>query len=73
MIRHEKTILDTPQHNGVVERMDRTIVEKVRCMLRTAKLPKSLWRAYVLIACYLVNKSPSVPHKVRYPREGVDK
>ena len=40
-IRHEKTVPDTPQHNGVVERMNRTIMEKVRCMLRTSKLPKS--------------------------------
>ena len=31
-IRHEKTILGTPQQNDVAERMDRTFVEKVRCM-----------------------------------------
>lgn len=40
-IRHKKTVLGTPQHNGVAERMNRTIVEKVRCMLKMAKLPKS--------------------------------
>ena len=28
-IRHEKTVLGTPQHNSVVERMNQTIVEKV--------------------------------------------
>mgnify|MGYP003740606461 FL=1 len=32
-IRHEKTVPRTPQHNGVAERMNRTIVERVRCML----------------------------------------
>ena len=31
----------TPQHNGVAEWMDQTIMEKVRCMLKLAKLPKS--------------------------------
>ena len=60
-IRHEKTVPGTPQHNGVAERMNRTIVEKVRCMLRTAKLPKSFWGAPVLTACYLINRSPSAP------------
>ena len=32
-IRNEKMAPGTPQHNGVVERMNRTIVEKVICML----------------------------------------
>ena len=35
-IRHEKTILGTPQHDGIVERMNQTIVEKVRFMLKMA-------------------------------------
>ena len=42
-IGHEKTVPGTPQHNGVAERMNRTIVEKVRCMLKMAKLPKVFW------------------------------
>ena len=42
-IRHEKTVPRTPQHNGVAERMNRSIVEKVRCMLSMAKLPKPFW------------------------------
>ena len=40
-IRHEKTVPGTPQHNSVVKRMNQTIVEKVRRMLKLAKLPKS--------------------------------
>ena len=58
--RHEKTVLGTPQHNGVVERMNHTIVEKVICMLRTTKLQKSFWGAAMLTACYLVNKCLSI-------------
>ena len=60
-IRHEKTVLSTPQQNGVVERMNRTIVEKIKCMLRMANLPKSFWGEVVVTACYLINRSPSVP------------
>ena len=36
-------------------------MEKVKCMLRTAKLPKSFWGAAVLTAYYLINRSPSAP------------
>ena len=60
-IRHELTEPGTPQHNGVAERMNRTIVERVRCMLRMAKLPKAFWGEAVRVACYLLNRSPSVP------------
>ena len=60
-IRHEKTVPSTPQQNGVAKRMNRTIVEKIRCMLRMANLPKSFWGEAVVTACYLINRSPSVP------------
>ena len=47
-----------PQQNGVAERMNRTIVEKIRCMLRMTNLPKSFWGEAVVTACYLINRSP---------------
>ena len=40
-IRLEKTVPKTSQQNGVAKRMNRTIGEKIRCMLSHAKLPKS--------------------------------
>jgi len=40
-IKHEKTVPKTPQENGIAERMNRTIVERIWCMLRHSKLPKS--------------------------------
>ena len=39
-IRHEQTESGTPQHNDVVERMNWTICDKIRCMLSLAKLPR---------------------------------
>ena len=68
-IWHEKTVSFTPQHNGVAERMNRTIVEKVRCMLRATKLPKSFWGATVLTSCYLINKSPSALLEFDVPKK----
>ena len=40
IVRHH-TICHTPQQNGVTERMNRTLMEKIRCMLSNAQLLKS--------------------------------
>ncbi len=40
-IVHEATSSHTPEHNGVAERFNRTIVEMVRCMLHNSSLAKS--------------------------------
>lgn len=38
--RHDKSVLYTPQHNEVVERMNRILSEKLRSMLSSVKLSK---------------------------------
>ncbi|GKU85719.1 hypothetical protein SLEP1_g345 [Rubroshorea leprosula] len=68
-MRHEKTVPGTPQHNGVAERMNRTIVEKVRCMLRMTTLPKPFWGEAINTAVYLINRSPSVPLNFEIPEK----
>lgn len=68
-IRHEKTEPGTPQHNGVAERMNRTIVEKVRSMLNMSKLPKSFWAEAVKTAVYVINRAPSVPLGFEIPEK----
>ena len=42
-IRMEKTILGTPQQNGVVKRRNRTLDERARSMRLHAGLPKTFW------------------------------
>ncbi|GJX15517.1 retrovirus-related pol polyprotein from transposon TNT 1-94 [Tanacetum coccineum] len=49
-ITHEKTVLRTPQQNGVVERQNRTLVEAARTMLIFSKAPLFLWAEAVATA-----------------------
>lgn len=58
-IRHEKTTLGTQQHNGVGEKTNRTILEKVKRMLKMANLPNQFWGEAPYIICYLMNRSTS--------------
>ena len=68
IVRH-KTVCKTPLQNSVAERMNRTIMEKVRCMLSNANLPKSFWAEAASFACYLVNRSPSIAMDKKTPQE----
>ncbi|KAH9768487.1 Integrase catalytic domain-containing protein [Citrus sinensis] len=58
-IQRQFTVAYTPQQNRVAERMNRTLTERIRAMLRTAGLPNSFWAEAAKIACYIVNRSPS--------------
>jgi transposase InsO family protein len=58
-IKHAKTFLYTPQQNGMVERMDLTIVEKVRSMLSNPYFPKYFWAEVVHITFFFINLSPT--------------
>ena len=60
-IRLEKTVPQTPQHNGVIERMNYTINDRIRCMLSHAKLSKSFWGEAMRTIMDLINLSPLVP------------
>ncbi|GKB07135.1 retrovirus-related pol polyprotein from transposon TNT 1-94 [Tanacetum coccineum] len=56
-IFRQKTVLRTPQQNGVVERRNRTLVEAARTMLIFSKAPMFLWAEAVATACYTQNQS----------------
>ncbi|KAG8479441.1 hypothetical protein CXB51_029725 [Gossypium anomalum] len=68
IVRHF-TIRDTPQQNGVAERMNRTLLEKVRCMLSNAGLGKQFWAEAVTYAGHLVNRLPSSALERKTPME----
>lgn len=58
-INHQLTIPRNPEQNGVAERLNRTLVESVRCMLAEASLPQQFWAEALATAVYLKNRSPT--------------
>ena len=57
-IKRHFTIRKTPQQNGVAEKMNRTIIERARCLRLNAGLEKKFWAEVVNMVCYLINRSP---------------
>ena len=49
----------TPQHNGVSERRNRTLLDMVRSMMAHASLPLSFWGYALETAAVLINNAPS--------------
>lgn len=49
----------TPQLNGVAERANRTLMEKIRSMLSTSGLPLNFWAEALLSATHMKNISPT--------------
>ncbi|KAA0043186.1 pentatricopeptide repeat-containing protein [Cucumis melo var. makuwa] len=66
--RH-RTIAYTLQQNGVAERMNRTLMERVRCMISEAKISEKFWVKALATATYTVNKSPCVSIDMKTPEE----
>lgn len=56
-IVHQKTNPYTPQQNGLCERMNRSVVEKARCLLFDANLDTKFWAEAVNTSVYLRNRS----------------
>jgi hypothetical protein len=68
-ILREKTVSRTPQENGVLERMNRTIMERARSMRLHVGFPLQFWVDVVYIIVYLINKGPSRSLDGRIPEE----
>jgi len=69
-IRYQKTPLKTTQLNGLAERMNKTLMERVRYLLSEAKLSGSFWGKALYTDAHVINLSPvvvlqaDVPNKV---------
>ncbi|XP_044510120.1 probable LRR receptor-like serine/threonine-protein kinase At3g47570 [Mangifera indica] len=53
------TMSGSPNQNGVAERRNRTLLDMVRSMLSSSKLPKSLWVEALKTAVYILNRVPT--------------
>jgi transposase InsO family protein len=54
-INHEVSTIYTPQHNGVVERKNQTLITLARTMLDEYNTPQDLWAEAINTACYASN------------------
>lgn len=73
-IEHETSVPESPPQNGVAERMNRTLVEMVRCMLLDGEMPEALWAEALQTAVYTRNRSESsstdvTPFELMYGRK----
>ena len=68
-IARHLTVAGTPQQNGLAERMNRTLLNKVRCLLIQSGLPDSFWAEATVTAAYLINRSPSTALEKKTPME----
>jgi len=68
-ISRQKTTPYTPQQNGVVEKMNKTLMERARSMLSGVELGQKFWAKAVETTCYLVNRSPSSALEDKTPQE----
>ena len=70
-IKHNTSVEYCPQSNGKAERLNRTLIEKARCMLIASKVNLNLWAAAVNTANYLRNRSPSSALNGKSPYEAL--
>lgn len=68
-ILRQKTCPYTPQQNGVAERLNCTILEKVRSLLSETGLSESFWAEASSNVVYMINITPSIPLELKVPEE----
>ncbi|KAI3516107.1 hypothetical protein L1887_15017 [Cichorium endivia] len=59
IIIHQTTAPYTPKQNGIAERKNKTLKEMVNFMLSSSGLSEGFWGEAMLIAHYILNRTPS--------------
>ena len=52
-------MLGSPDHNGVAKRRNETLLDMVRIMLSSSKIPKILWFEALKTTTYILNRVPT--------------
>ena len=68
-IWREYTAPHSPEQNGIAERMNPTIQERVVSMLQHSRLSDGFWVEALLTAVHIINMSPSRPLGLKIPQE----
>ena len=68
-IHRQLTAAYTPQQNGVADRKNRTIMNMVRSLLNSRRVPKTFWPEAVNCAVHILNKSPTLAVRNKTPEE----
>ena len=68
-IRLMRTVSGKARHNGIAERMNRTLNESARSIRIHFGLPITFWADVVSAAAYFINRGPSVPLGFKIPEE----
>lgn len=68
-ILHQKSVPYTPQQNGLAERMNRTLLDRVRCMLIDSGLSRGFWAEALCTAARIINSVPCKGTKDKSPDE----
>ena len=58
-IERHFTVKGTPQQNGVVERFNRVLLEKMQCLLSNSKLSKVFWADAMTFASHFIDRLTS--------------
>jgi len=59
------TIVGTPQYNGLVERFNMIILERVRCIMLSVGVPNNFWNEASTITVFLIIRCPSTTMEMK--------